>query len=67
MYCCYKRIFKKEGKLYGTSRLFVILFVLQSFRENYKYAKALDWISIIGLSFSLLGLVVTIVHHLEYK
>lgn len=43
------------------------MLLLQSFRENYKYAKALDWISIIGLSFSILGLVVTIVHHLDIK
>lgn len=41
--------------------------MLQSFREKYEYAKALDWISIIGLCFSVVGLVVTIVHHLEYK
>lgn len=41
--------------------------LLQSFRENYEYAKALDWISIIGLSFSILGLLVTIAHHLKIK
>lgn len=45
------------------------MFVLlsQSFREKYDYAKVLDWISIVGLSFSILGLVVTIVYHLEIK
>ncbi|XP_028428211.1 adhesion G-protein coupled receptor G7 [Perca flavescens] len=37
---------------------------LWSFRENYKYAEALDVISIVGLSFSILGLVVTIIHHI---
>ncbi|CAJ1086859.1 adhesion G-protein coupled receptor G7 [Xyrichtys novacula] len=37
---------------------------LWSFREDYKYAKALDLISIIGLSVSIVGLVVTIVHHI---
>uniref|UniRef100_H2RNL8 G-protein coupled receptors family 2 profile 2 domain-containing protein n=1 Tax=Takifugu rubripes TaxID=31033 RepID=H2RNL8_TAKRU len=40
---------------------------LWSFRENYEYAQALDWISTIGLCLSIAGLVVTIVHHLEYK
>lgn len=45
----------------------MFVFPLQSFRENYEYAKALSWISIIGLSFSILGLVVTIVHHLNTK
>lgn len=43
------------------------MLLLQSFREKYDYVKALDWISIIGLSFSILGLVVTIVHHLKIK
>uniref|UniRef100_A0A3Q2R0E9 Adhesion G protein-coupled receptor G7, tandem duplicate 2 n=1 Tax=Fundulus heteroclitus TaxID=8078 RepID=A0A3Q2R0E9_FUNHE len=38
---------------------------LWSFRENYKYAEALGVISTVGLSFSLLGLVVTIIHHLK--
>ncbi|XP_059183532.1 adhesion G-protein coupled receptor G7-like [Centropristis striata] len=38
---------------------------LWSFRENYEYAEALDVISIVGLSFSVLGLVVTIIHHLK--
>ncbi|XP_078100460.1 LOW QUALITY PROTEIN: adhesion G-protein coupled receptor G7-like [Sander vitreus] len=37
---------------------------LWSFRENYEYAEALDVISIVGLSFSILGLVVTIIHHI---
>ncbi|TWW63860.1 Adhesion G-protein coupled receptor G7 [Takifugu flavidus] len=40
---------------------------LWSFRENYEYAQALDWISTIGLCLSIAGLVVTIVHHLEYN
>ncbi|PWA33824.1 hypothetical protein CCH79_00017233 [Gambusia affinis] len=38
---------------------------LWSFRENYEYAKALDVLSIVGLSFSILGLVITIIHHLK--
>uniref|UniRef100_A0A8P4K6E2 Adhesion G protein-coupled receptor G7, tandem duplicate 2 n=1 Tax=Dicentrarchus labrax TaxID=13489 RepID=A0A8P4K6E2_DICLA len=38
---------------------------LWSFRENYEYAEALDAISIVGLSFSILGLVVTIIHHVK--
>ncbi|XP_047432929.1 adhesion G-protein coupled receptor G7-like isoform X2 [Mugil cephalus] len=37
---------------------------LWSFKEDYQYAEALDVISIVGLSFSILGLVVTIIHHL---
>lgn len=41
-----------------------MVFVFQSFRENYDYAEALGVISIVGLSFSILGLVVTIIHHL---
>ncbi|XP_041822617.1 adhesion G-protein coupled receptor G7-like [Chelmon rostratus] len=40
---------------------------LWSFREEYQYAEALDWISIAGLSFSILGLVVTIIHHIKEK
>ncbi|KAM9334325.1 adhesion G-protein coupled receptor G7-like [Symphorus nematophorus] len=38
---------------------------LWSFRENYEYAEALDWISTVGLSVSILGLVVTIIHHIK--
>ncbi|XP_047211762.1 adhesion G-protein coupled receptor G7 isoform X2 [Girardinichthys multiradiatus] len=38
---------------------------LWSFRENYEYAETLGVISIVGLAFSLLGLVVTIIHHLR--
>ncbi|TMS11686.1 Adhesion G-protein coupled receptor G7 [Larimichthys crocea] len=38
---------------------------LLSFRQNYKYAEALDWISITGLSISILGLVLTIIHHIK--
>ncbi|XP_071335566.1 adhesion G-protein coupled receptor G7-like [Trachinotus anak] len=38
---------------------------LWSFRENYEYAQALDWISITGLSLSVLGLVVTIIYHIK--
>ncbi|KAF1372017.1 hypothetical protein PFLUV_G00277110 [Perca fluviatilis] len=41
-----------------------MLFRPMSFRENYKYVEALDVISIVGLSFSILGLVVTIIHHI---
>ncbi|XP_038584939.1 adhesion G-protein coupled receptor G7-like [Micropterus salmoides] len=40
---------------------------LWSFREKYQYAEALDVISIVGLSFSILGLVVTIIHHIKVK
>ncbi|KAM9835979.1 adhesion G-protein coupled receptor G7 [Aulostomus maculatus] len=36
---------------------------LLSFRVKYEYAMALDTISICGLSFSIFGLVVTILHH----
>lgn len=56
--------FLNQEKWHGDS---LIIFLLQSFRENYEYAKALDWISIIGLCVSMMGLVVTIVHHLKYK
>ncbi|XP_073351546.1 uncharacterized protein [Pagrus major] len=38
---------------------------LWTFREKYEYAEALDWISIVGLSLSILGLVVTIGHHIK--
>ncbi|XP_017164566.1 adhesion G-protein coupled receptor G7 [Poecilia reticulata] len=38
---------------------------LWSFRENYEYAEALGVLSIVGLSFSILGLVITIIHHLK--
>ncbi|XP_070787023.1 adhesion G-protein coupled receptor G7 [Enoplosus armatus] len=38
---------------------------LWSFREKYEYAEALDMISIVGLSFSILGLVVTLIHHIK--
>ncbi|XP_047432933.1 adhesion G-protein coupled receptor G7-like [Mugil cephalus] len=37
---------------------------LWSFKEDYQYTEALSAISIVGLSFSILGLVVTIIHHL---
>ncbi|XP_051797947.1 adhesion G-protein coupled receptor G7-like [Acanthochromis polyacanthus] len=40
---------------------------LFSFRENYDYAEALDIISIIGLSVSILGLVVTIIFYIREK
>ncbi|XP_076736642.1 adhesion G-protein coupled receptor G7-like [Maylandia zebra] len=40
---------------------------LWSYRENYEYAKALDVISIVGLSLSILGLVVTIIYHIKEK
>lgn len=45
----------------------LILFLFQSFRENYDYPEALDYISILGLSISALGLVVTIVHHIRER
>uniref|UniRef100_A0A096M9I2 Adhesion G protein-coupled receptor G7 n=1 Tax=Poecilia formosa TaxID=48698 RepID=A0A096M9I2_POEFO len=38
---------------------------LWSFREDYEYAEALGVLSIVGLSFSILGLVITIIHHLN--
>ncbi|XP_042337429.1 adhesion G-protein coupled receptor G7, partial [Plectropomus leopardus] len=38
---------------------------LWSFTENYEYAEALDVVSVVGLSLSILGLVVTIIHHLK--
>ncbi|XP_076580294.1 adhesion G-protein coupled receptor G7-like [Chaetodon auriga] len=40
---------------------------LWSFREKYEYAEALDWISITGLSVSILGLVLTIIYHVTEK
>ncbi|KAI3366214.1 hypothetical protein L3Q82_010037 [Scortum barcoo] len=42
-----------------------MLFRPTSFRENYEYAEALDAFSIAGLSISILGLVVTIIHHVK--
>lgn len=44
-----------------------LLLLFQTFRENYEYAQALGWISIVGLSFSVLGLVVAILYHVEEK
>ena len=41
--------------------------MFQSFREKYEYAEALDVISIVGLSFSILGLVITTIHHVKEK
>ncbi|XP_014195893.2 adhesion G-protein coupled receptor G7, partial [Haplochromis burtoni] len=38
---------------------------LWSYRENYEYAEALGVISIVGLSLSILGLVVTIIYHIK--
>nr|XP_020447764.1 adhesion G-protein coupled receptor G7 [Monopterus albus] len=38
---------------------------LWSFTENYEYAQALEVISIVGLCFSILGLLVTIIHHVR--
>lgn len=46
--------------------IMMILFLFQSFRENYEYV-ALDRISIIGLSLSILGLVISIIHHTKEK
>lgn len=43
------------------------LFLFQTYREKYDYAEALDWISIVGLSLSILCLVVTIGHHIKEK
>lgn len=43
------------------------MFLFQSFREKHEYAEALGAISIVGLSFSILGLVVTIIHHVKEK
>lgn len=44
----------------------LVLFLFQSFRQDYKYV-TLDWISKIGLSFSILGLVISIIHHMKEK
>lgn len=41
--------------------------LFQSFRENHEYAEALGVISIVGLSFSILGLVITIIHHIKER
>lgn len=41
--------------------------LFQSFREHYEYAEALGWVSTVGLSISILGLVITIIHHLKEK
>ncbi|XP_065325843.1 adhesion G-protein coupled receptor G7 [Pelmatolapia mariae] len=38
---------------------------LWSFRENYEYAEALGAISIVGLSLSFLGLIVTIIYNIK--
>ncbi|RVE75546.1 hypothetical protein OJAV_G00017850 [Oryzias javanicus] len=38
---------------------------LWSYTQDFKYAEALNIISIVGLSFSILGLVVTILHHIR--
>ncbi|XP_036947320.1 adhesion G-protein coupled receptor G7-like [Acanthopagrus latus] len=38
---------------------------LWTYREKYDYAEALDWISIVGLSLSIVCLVVTIGHHIK--
>ncbi|XP_072235399.1 adhesion G-protein coupled receptor G7 [Leuresthes tenuis] len=38
---------------------------LWSFREKHEYAEALGTLSITGLSFSILGLVVTLIHHVK--
>ncbi|KAM3585616.1 uncharacterized protein V6R79_022941 [Siganus canaliculatus] len=38
---------------------------LWSFRQTYRYANALNWISIVGLVVSVVGLVVTIIHHVS--
>lgn len=44
-----------------------MLILFQSFREKHEYAETLGVISIVGLSFSILGLVVTIIHHIKEK
>ncbi|XP_078147357.1 adhesion G-protein coupled receptor G7 [Centroberyx gerrardi] len=38
---------------------------LMSFRENHEYAEALDYISIAGLSLSIIGLIITIIHRIR--
>ncbi|XP_071383555.1 adhesion G-protein coupled receptor G7 [Centroberyx affinis] len=38
---------------------------LMSFREHHEYAEALNYISIIGLSFSIIGLIITIIHRIR--
>ena len=50
-----------DGNLVKT----LILFLSQSFREKYDYTEALDVITIVGLSFTILGLAVTIIYHIK--
>ncbi|KAK2857244.1 hypothetical protein Q5P01_005979 [Channa striata] len=38
---------------------------LWSFREKYEYAEPLGVISIVGLSLSIVGLIITIIHHIK--
>ncbi|KAK2917242.1 hypothetical protein Q8A73_003988 [Channa argus] len=40
---------------------------LWSIREKYEYAEALGVISIVGLSISIVGLIITIIHHIKVK
>lgn len=42
------------------------MFPFQSYREQYEYA-ALNWISKVGLTVSVVALVITIIHHLKAK
>uniref|UniRef100_UPI003AAB3CA3 adhesion G-protein coupled receptor G7 n=1 Tax=Centroberyx gerrardi TaxID=166262 RepID=UPI003AAB3CA3 len=38
---------------------------LMSFSEDYEYAEALNYISIVGLSLSIIGLIITIIHRVK--
>nr|XP_055073111.1 adhesion G-protein coupled receptor G7-like [Misgurnus anguillicaudatus] len=52
----------------GTQHVQLTLFkVLMSFNINYQYSEALNWISIIGCSLSILGLAVTAVYQIATR
>ncbi|KAF3688268.1 Adhesion G-protein coupled receptor G7 [Channa argus] len=44
-----------------------MMFRPTSIREKYEYAEALGVISIVGLSISIVGLIITIIHHIKIK
>lgn len=56
-----------DGKRPDVLSLTVSLSVSQSFRQDFQYRQVLDWMSITGLSLSLLGLVLTIIYHIRDK
>ncbi|XP_028998935.1 mucin-2 [Betta splendens] len=59
----------KANTSYGELRCFcnhtTNFAALWSFRQNHEYAEALGIISIVGLSISIVGLVITIIHHIN--